>query len=65
MASAAASWMVKFREEGDKTFSFLGSNGTSTRLRVHAIRFPTKEAAQSFIDENSGLNPGLEFRVQS
>jgi hypothetical protein len=54
---------VKARKDGAKSFFFLGSGGSLTRLRVHAVPF-THEGAQNAVAVLAADNPGWEFRTQ-
>lgn len=53
---------VKVRKLGAKRWTFLARNGTNS-LRVHAIRFASKERAQTLIDENAPENPDWEWKT--
>jgi hypothetical protein len=54
--------MIKVREKGRKSWSFLSRGGTN-RLRIHAVRFETREKAQALIDENAPDNPEWEWKI--
>jgi predicted short-subunit dehydrogenase-like oxidoreductase (DUF2520 family) len=53
---------IKVRENGRKAWAFLSRGGTS-RLRIHAIRFSSRDRAQSLIDENAPDNPEWEWKI--
>lgn len=54
---------IKFRKRGAKAWYFARSDGAGTRLKIHAARVETSEAAQGWIDRNAPSNPELEFKV--
>jgi len=56
-------YAVKVKRLGAKRWDFLSSGGRTNGLRVHAVQFPTAEAAQAFVDTNSGANAGFAFKV--
>ena len=41
----------------------LGSNGSLTRLRIHAVRFDGTERAQSTADRLAADNPGVRAKA--
>ncbi len=60
--TATKDYLIKVRKKGDRAWSFLGRNGGTNRLRIHALRF-TQENAAKFVAENSPLNPDWEWKI--
>lgn len=56
---------IKVREVGKTRWAFLGSGGRTTSLRIHAVRFASKDRAQAIIDENAPDNPEWEWKTVS
>jgi hypothetical protein len=54
--------MIKVREVGATRWQFLSRDGT-TKLRVHALRFPSYDKAQALIEENVADNPEWEWKT--
>lgn len=54
---------VKVRERGTIQFNFIAPGGRTTRLKIHAARFESREKAQAFIDANAPDNPEFEWKV--
>lgn len=52
---------VKFKESGGKKWFFMGKGGEGVRLKIHAILFPTKEAADTEILNNQTINSGFDM----
>lgn len=55
---------IKVRKHGQRQWKFVGSNGSMTRLRIHALMF-TGEQAQKFIAESRSMNPEYDFKIQA
>lgn len=75
MTTAISECFIKVREIGEQRrwakgkwtthragWKFLGSNGSCTRLRIHALRF-TREQAEACIAENAADNPEWEWKI--
>lgn len=54
---------IKVRRVGDRAWWFLTSAGGTTRLRVHASRFPQRDIAEKLIKDNEPDNPDWEWKV--
>ena len=60
--------VIKVRQRGAKTYSFLTSKGGTNRLRIHAARFEDKDGqtgeqrAQRVVTANR--QPGWEWKVE-
>lgn len=54
---------VKEDKPGAKAWRFLAGQGNTTRLRVHASRYDSREKADQSRDMLSADNPGLLFKV--
>lgn len=56
-------WAVKVKRPGAKVWKFLGSDGRTTRLRIHAIEFTKHEDAANTATRIPFDNIGVEARV--
>ena len=54
---------VKCRLIGRKAWRFLTPGDGLSRLRIHAARFATGEAAQALVDANRDDNPEWEWQI--
>jgi hypothetical protein len=64
MTTTERTHFIKVRETGGKTWKFLASGGSETRLRIHALQF-SHERAQEAVAQLGADNPGFEFKVVS
>jgi hypothetical protein len=55
-------YVLKVRKPGRRAM-LLSDGGRTTRLRVHAVRFATRERAEAAAVELGKLNPTLKFEV--
>mgnify|MGYP000045818538 CR=1 FL=1 len=58
-----AEYAVKIRASNGKTWSFLSGTGKSSRLRVFAIRYPSKERADYIAASVLEANPDRQVKV--
>ena len=53
---------IKMRLAGQKQFRFMTPRYGTNRLRIHAARFATPEAADAELFDLRRLNPDVEFK---
>lgn len=56
-------YYIKFRTAGKGAWFFATPRGEATRLRIHAARFDSKEAAEAVAANDQKINPELDFKV--
>ncbi len=55
---------IKVRRNRARAWRFLASvSGDTNRLKVHALRHPSREDAQVIVDLSAQANPGTEWKV--
>lgn len=53
-------YFIKVRFPGRKVYDFVGSNGTTSRLRIYALMFRTADDVQCAARAVADANPELE-----
>lgn len=59
ITTAPPQFLVKFREPGKRAYWFLASDGSGTRLRIHAA--PHKGNRDEVLAKYASENPEFEF----
>ena len=59
----ATAFHIKVRKKGGKSWAFLSDGGTN-RLRVHAVRYTSREQADRDLRWHETHNPDHDFKVQ-
>jgi hypothetical protein len=63
MSSTPETFAIKVRRPKAKQWQFLGRDGRTSWLRIHATPFRSSAAAEDEVALNAPLNPGVEWKV--